>query len=112
MRASHATRCEFIRRVYRLADEGHKSRTELLNEVADKALMELEGGKALTSASGGGVSSSYLSFFNIWSAQDRLELVAWARGFISEEDVEDSIALAGGNVTRFSTDFRMAQLRT
>lgn len=105
MRASYATRREFLRRVYRKANESGTTRDEFLDAIADKAHVELDGSKTLTGASGGGVSSNYLSFFSIWGPQDRLELVDWARDYIAEDDVADSLALVTGPIRFVGSDF-------
>ena len=100
--ASTATRREFLRLIYR---QGLQRET-FLDDLAQAALKAQNTGKSLVASGGEGFSSQYL-MFNGWRPDDVLAMVDWARGLISEVDIDTALALIPrGKITTIRTDFR------
>lgn len=95
---------EGLRKVYRASASNKAARIAYLDGLADTALASSNSGKILVSASAGGTSSAY-SVFNGWASNDVLDFANWARNYVEEADVADSIALVSPPVRRFSADF-------
>lgn len=101
---SYATKCEFIRYIYRRAASESITRSAVLDALADEHVGQDLDGKRLVGSSASGVSVSFQASAGSSPAYS-LELIAWARGYISETDVEDSVALIAPPVRYLSTSF-------
>lgn len=96
---------EGLRKVYRAASpQSEAGRESYLDGLSDVALSAINSGKSLIGSSAGGTSASY-AVFNSWAPNDVVEFVDWARGYISESDVDDALASVPAKVTRISADF-------
>lgn len=110
MRASYLQKKAFIRRIYREATEASEaSRNAYLDTIDETAQLQVDSGVRRVGASGGGFSSSFAPFSG-WDPRDVVEFTEWARGYISEADVDDALESIPGPVTHFGTDFRLVRI--
>lgn len=96
----------FLRAVYRKANPSTEAgRSSFLDGIDNVVMRQITaGGKRLTSASSTGTSSSF-EFAEDLGLEDLASLTEWARGYISEADVEDAIDSVPVGVKYLSTDF-------
>lgn len=91
MAYSYGVKCEFLRYAFAQATALSKTVAQVLDTWAADALQSAVAGKALISASAGGVSSGF-AFFDGWNPDELLSLIAWARSYEDESDAAAAIA--------------------
>ena len=98
-----AVRIAFLRGVYRnAAAQTEASRNAYLDGLDDVCLKQLHTGRGLESASSTGSSSAY-RYFDGWEPGNLLALSEWARGYIAQTAVADSILEVPGRVRSYRT---------
>ena len=104
MAYSYGVKCEFLRYAFAQATALSKTVAQVLDSWASDALQSAVTGKAIISASGGGVSSEF-AFFEGWNPEELLTLINWARTYESESDAATAISAMSGPCRSVRPDF-------
>jgi len=101
---SYGVKCEFLRWVYATAASDSTTTTLVLDGLRDTAFEAAASGKSLIGTSANGNSASF-ALFASWNPDNVLELINWARAFISETDADAALALVGGPARNVRPEF-------
>ena len=109
MLVDRATRTEFLRYVYDNGGASEATRQAYISTWRETAIDAIRDGGVISSASSNSSSTGF-SVPSGWTTAHVMELAAWARGYVSEADIDDSIAEVPASAVRFSTDFSGVRL--